>query len=93
MPPLEALVYYPEKIPRVGLDEEQTREVAGAFASALFVDRDTQVFGVFCGNRRPVLVDAGDGQDFAVSVAMNADFDFQSVKGRQLVPYLLEVQD
>ena len=48
---------------------------------------------MFGCNRRPVLVDTGNGKDFAVSVALNAHLDSEAVQVGQLFPHLFEVLD
>ena len=64
-----------QEIPIFRPDKEQVREVPWALVVALLADGDTQVFGLFRMDDGSILMDAGNGQYFAVSVALDAHLD------------------
>ena len=59
-------------------------EVAGAFAVTVRMNGDAQIFGALGRDSGPVFMNAGDGEDFTVSVPLDAHLDFQAVQGRRI---------
>nr|DAS18192.1 MAG TPA: hypothetical protein [Caudoviricetes sp.] len=78
---------HPQQIPIFGPDKEQVREVPGALVVALLADWDTQIFGLLCMDDGPILMDTGDSQYLAVSVALDTYLDTELLELFQLSLY------